>query len=265
MGRNDTSGEIPSAANGELHEIQQALQVAREMARLTRDGLDSIRQQQIRRHVLSQPDPRLAGSLNQRQSRILSLLTTHFKLRLPDPTGVMNLREAYHRIHQRLSGLGQKSFRMVSHRVANSGSVAGGDTFGYVIPGQNFIYLNETYFSRPQRPQSPRTTNASNPAAGTRTGQVRGTVTVEQAGIRIIYSREKRGSIILHEAVHLCYGAAGAIHRALRSGEDIDTETVNCDTGFPQISNYSAALRDAYVYARFARCIYRSRGTNRGR
>lgn len=262
MGRNDTSGEMPSVTNGEWHEIKLALQVAREMARLTRDGLDSIRQSQIRRHALTQPDPRLAGSLNQRQSRILSLLTTHFKLRLPDFIEVMNLREAYHRIHQRLIGLGQGSFRMVTHRVANSSRVAGQDTFGYVMLGKNFIYLNETYFSRPQQPQSPRTANARNPAADTRTGRGRGTVRVDQAGIRIIYSREKRASIILHEAVHLCYGAAGAVHRALRSGEDIDTETVNCDAGFSQISNYLAALGDAYVYARFARCIYRSRGPN---
>ena len=259
MARNDLSGETPSASGGEWRKIQLALQLARGMARLARDGLDSVRQPQIRQHVLRQPDPRLGGSLSPQQSTIESLVTTQFKLSLPDPLEVMNLREAFHRIHQQLVRLGRESFRMVSHQVANAGSASGGDTFGYVIRGQNLIYLNETYFgsSAPggDRPSAAVANRASDP----RTGGRRGIVTVDQAGIRLIHSREKRASIILHEAVHLCYGAVGAVHRALRAGQDVDTATVNCGAGFPQISSYTAALGDAYVYARFARCIYRSR------
>lgn len=256
MGRNDTSGEIPSRSDWQ--EIQQALHVAMEMAQLTRDGLASITPSQTRQHVLREPDPRLSRGLNPHQARILSLLTLHFRLNPPEPTEIMNLRDAYLHIHQRLSALQQSSFRIVSHNVANSGDRgAGGDTFGYVIPGQDFIYLNETYFSLTQRPESPLTTNTGNSPTGTGTGRVRGTVTVDPDSMRIITSLEERASIILHETVHLCYGAAGAVHRALRSGENIDIGTIDCNIGFPQISSYSAALGDAYVYQRFARCVYR--------
>ncbi len=263
MARNDSSGETPLTGGDEWREIQLALQIAQVMARMAKDGLDSIRQPQIRQHVLRPPDPRLGRPLSPQQTNIESLLTTYFKLRMPDPLEVMNLQDAFHRIHQRLLGMGRESFRMVSHQVANDSSEPGGDTFGYVITGQNLIYLNETYFGGASpggsTPGATNINSATTPGSGGR----RGIVSVDPAGIRLVHSREKRASVILHETVHLCCGAAGAIHRALRAGEDVDTETISCRTGFPQISSYRAAIGDAYVYARFARCIYRSRSGRR--
>jgi len=268
MSRHDKTGEIPSAVNGEWQGIEQALRVAREMARLTRDGLSSIIQQQIKAHVLTQPDPRIAKSLTLQKSKIITLLSTHFKISLPDPIEVDNLRIAYHNVFQRLTGLSRSSFRMLTHKVINSESVPGQDTFGLVFPDKPFIYLNETYFSYTQNLQKshiPQAVNSRNLTENLQKGQVRGIASGDEAGLRLNKSPEERGSIILHEAVHLCYGFAGIIHRTLSRGQEIKINTMDCDKGFPQISNYNSAKGDAYVYERFALCVFRLSGNKRNK
>lgn len=213
-------------------------------------------------HVVSERDPRTPGRSSPYQSRVLSLLGIHFRLSLPAPQEVDDLREAYQRIHKRLTSLKRGSFRLVTHEVVKreAGS-AGGDTFGYVLPEKpNTIFLNETYFSLPRQPAG-GTTHKPNPFTQPRLGAVRGHVEVEQAGVRIQHPRIERASVILHEAIHLCYGAAGAIHRALRRGENVGTSGQDCNVGYPQISNYNAAIGDAYVFERFAHCVYQAQGT----
>ncbi len=262
MARNDRSGEEPQVATGEWREIQLALQLASKMAKTTADVLGSVRQDQIKMHVVSEHDPRIPGRLSPYQLRVLSLLSIHFRLNLPAPQQVNELHEAYQRIHKRLTSLKRGSFRLATYEVVKreAGS-AGGDTFGYVLPEKpNTIFLNETYFSLPRQPAY-RTTPKPNPFIQPRTGAVRGHVEVEQAGVRVQHPRIERASVILHEAIHLCYGAAGAIHRALRRGENVGTSSQDCNVGYPQISNYNVAIGDAYVFERFAHCVCRARGS----
>jgi hypothetical protein len=258
MARNDRSGEVPTQV--EWREIERALQLARRFAQTTAQALQSLRSQQIRAHVSRQPDPRLARGPTPGQATILSLLRIHFKLQTPDPQEVMNLAEAYGRIHRKLAGLTRQSFRLVTDVVARAGAGSGGgDTFGYVIPGQpNTIYLNETYFSMQTESGGAASAQRSSSPAPT-SGRVRGLVQPDHAGMRVQHSLNERAGVILHETVHLVYGADGAVHRALRNRERVDTDTVTCHAGFPQITSYRAAMNEAYVYTRFARCVVRSR------
>lgn len=262
MARNDRFGEEPQVATGEWREIKLALQLASKMAKTTADVLASVRQDQIRMHAVSERDPRIPRRLSPYQSRVLSLLGVHFRLRLPAPQEVDDLREAYQRIHKRLTSLKRGSFRLVTHAVVKreAGS-AGGDTFGYVLPEKpNTIFLNETYFSLPRQPAR-RIKPNPNPFIQPRSGAVRGHVEVQEAGVRIQHPRIERASIILHETTHLCYGAAGAVHRALRRGANVGTGSQDCNVGYPQITNYNVAIGDAYVFERFAHCVYQARST----
>ena len=274
MARNDESGEAPQTANGEWQEIENALRLAVEMAMMTADGLDSVVSQQIRTYPRTEPDPRVSSHSSPYQSRILSLLQVHFRLQPPDPQEVANLRDAYRRIHQRLTGLSRISFRLVSDGVARRVSGEGrGDTFGYVVGRTLPIFLNETYFgqtrqnARDSSPRSSPTTRVhgvagsqlpGSPRGQRAPGPVRGHVEVEQGGVRITYSREIRAGVILHETVHVCYGAEGAVHRAIRSGESVASDVEDCSVGYRQITSYTAALNDAYVFERFARCVHQA-------
>lgn len=246
-------------ATGEWGEIRVALQLARGIARTTAEALRSVQQPQIKMRAVTEPDPRIASGLSPYQSRVLSLLSIHFKLSLPAPQEVMDIRDAYQRILKRLIGLRRQSFKLVADAVVRKVAGSGrGDVFGYVISqGSKTIYLNETYFSLTQQGTSQTKPNP-NPFTGPRTGAVRGHVEVEQSGVRITYSREIRAGVILHETVHLCYGADGAIHRALRYGANVTTSNEDCNAGYPQIKDYNAAIGDAYVYERFAHCVYQA-------
>ena len=266
MARNDKTGEEPQVATGEWGQIQLPLRLACKMARMTADALDSVRQDQIKMHAASEPDPRIPRRLSPYQSRVLSLLGVHFRVRLPAPQEIDNLYIAYQGIHKRLTRLKRTSFRLVTDAVARQQTeTVGGDIFGYVLPGNpNTIFLNETFFSLARQP-SRQTRPKPNPFIQPRTGAVRGHVEVEEGGERVIYSREFRAGTILHEATHLRFGfgAAGAVHRALRHGTNVDTGNPDCTVGFPQITSYTAAIGDAYVYERFARCVYNARRTNK--
>ena len=269
MARNDESGEIPPRASGEWRYIEDALQLAVEMAMTTANGLDSVVSQQIRTYPRTEPDPRISSGLSPSQARILSLLEIHFRLQLPDPEGVANLRDAYRRIHERLASLRRTSFRLVSDAVARRVSGEGrGDTFGYVMGVTLPIFLNERYFSQIPQHERPgirasRTLagGVGQPSSGRRVpGTVRYVVEGGGAGFFVgpPPTREDRAGVILHEAVHTCYRADGAVHRAISSGERVTSLTADCNVGYEQITTHTAALNDAYVFQRFASCVHRA-------
>ncbi len=249
MARTDRSGEMPSV-HGEWHVVNEALQVAIRMATRTEQAVRSIVPLLIRMKNLT--DPRMGPVLTRSQSDMLRFLDAQFRLSNPDPQDAMNIADAFQRIRQRLGTFSRSHFRMVSQAIASQESNrSAGDTFGYFDPQQpNLIYLNEMYFSRgsgrdqPAPVPRPRVQPA---------GRQRAVVTTLPEEMHILYSLDERAGVILHETVHMLYGADGAVHRAVRDGTAI--AEAGGDVGFPQIRSFMQATSDAYVYERFAKAV----------
>lgn len=259
MARNDKRGELPTLPQ-EWGLVQEGLQVAVRMAQIAEQAVRDLLPAVMHMRQLS--DPRLSPTLTQRQSDVFRFLQTQFRLPAnPDYQDVANVADAFQRIHRRLASLNRNMFRMVTAAVANAESNReGGDTFGYVDPSQpNVIFLNEMYFSlgsgramhTPAPP--PRSVQRQPPRLGSSTPP-RGVVTSPLDEMHILHPTPFRAGVILHEAVHLAYGADGAVHRAVRGGTAV-REGGGSDA-FPEIRSYMQAIGDAYVYERFAKAVY---------
>ncbi|MCB1791255.1 MAG: hypothetical protein KDJ24_13240 [Gammaproteobacteria bacterium] len=254
MARNDRDGEVPSTRTNEWRDVQAALQLARQMAQGTAQALRSLQFPAMRSHVLRPADPRLAAQPSQRQARVRALLVTHFRLRGFDPFDVLNLTDGYRRLHRRLMRLDRGSFRMVTSQVANSVAAGGGgDTFGYVMPDDDHIYLNETYFSLGGGAATDPSSRGTG-AVRSRTG--RSEVVAGGGDVHVQQSLPVRAGVILHEATHLVFGADGAVHRAINAGTSITVSGDDCTHGYPQIMTLTQAIGDAYVWEKFAHCVH---------
>jgi len=250
MARNDRAGELPSVPS-EWHLVNEALQLAIRVAAQTEQAVRSLVPLLIRMKLLT--DPRLRPVPSRDQSDVLRFLDAQFCLSNPDPQDVVNVADAFRRIQQRLSSLNRHLFRMIGQAVANQeAGRSGGDTFGYFDPQQpNLIFLSETYFSlgsgrnRPAAAARPRVQG---------TAPQRAVVTTLPDEIHVLQPLSVRAGVILHETVHMLYGADGEVHRAIRDGTTIAEG--GGDVGFAQIKTFTQAMDDAYVYERFANAVY---------
>jgi len=236
MGRNDKKGRKPSISKGEWAPIREGRDLAIKITNKVKIALDALQLQQnfSRGSQLNRDrDPRTASRPDKKHDKIFSLLHTFFKIKPPDPHNIANLRHAFGVINHRLNSVQPKLVRLVTNAVANSDDNTGGDTFGYVLPGEKIIYLNEDYF----------TTTFHKNVTGV---QLRKPQTVET-----------RAEVVMHETIHLCYGADGVIHRELRYNSKFNLDAYNCKTGYPQIKSTLQAMNDAYVWAQFAMCLYK--------
>jgi len=233
MAAQKKEGRIPANNNYEWKFIKAAKKLALKKLNFTISKIQEIPSTKYLSIKNTGVDKRVQKKLTDPHSALLILICQHFKIKKPGPLDVKNILDSYRKIRKTLRSYDRDLFRLVSEKTAKEHMESGGDFFGYVIPGDTTIYLNEVYFvfSKP-----------------TETG----------LQTKPYVSPSFCADALIHEIFHVCYSSNGVIHRALtaKSMKVSELDNISCESGYTQVKTNLQAMGEAYVFHHFSKCVY---------